>query len=243
MKRIIAIICAFSMIVSLAACGNQAKKTDAKNKKTSSASSKVMVDYRHKTEKYLYQKDNKDYTANYPQLSPEAPSYQKVNDLMKNAAMQTILSMGLKKTTETMTVKVKSNLTYYSNDFVSATFDETSYVSTAAHPNAAFRTVNFDLKNGNAVTTADLIVNSDALKAALLEAAKKQLKGDMKAAVTADVIKTGVESCSIYFNKTSVGFSLEVPHPLGDHIELELKYKDVKPFITKNAIWNTMIAK
>ena len=276
MRKVVAIICTLSIIVSLAACGNQSKKTESSSsssstgtssvsstsstssaKGTSSAadtqskkedgsaskstSSKVTLDYRHKIEKYLYQQNNKDYTANYPQLSPEAPNFQKANDVLKNTGMQTILSLGLQKTNETVKVEVRSTLTYYNNDFISATYEETSNVSTAAHPGAEFRTVNFDLKNGKTVTATDLIVKSDTLNAALLKAAKKQLSGELETAATAAVIKTGMESCSIYVTKGKVGFSLEVPHALGDHIELELTYNDIKPFITKNAIWNTII--
>jgi hypothetical protein len=270
-KKLITIICIFSMIATLTACGKQSIKTgnsassgaatsassgaaiSASGGAASTASSKAgtssaaprttAVGYRHKTMKYLYQKNNKDYTANYPQLSEEAPNYKKANDLMENTGLKTILSMGLQKTDATMEVKVRSDLTYYNTEFISATFDETSSVSTAAHPNAEFRTVNFDLKKGTAVTTADMIVKNDALNALLLTAAKKKVDNSMESQVTAAVIKKGMESCSIYFTKTSVGFSLVVPHALGDHLEVTIRYNDIKPFITTNALWKNIIVK
>ena len=246
MKKFIAILCALSMIVSLAACAKQPTQAGSKSSKSGSAasksaSSKISVDYRHKIEKYLYQKNNKDYTANYPQLSPEAPNYQKANDLLKKTGLQNILASGLKKEDATTTIKVKSKLTYYNENFISATFDESNNVSTAAHPSAEFRTVNFDLKNGVPVTKADMIVDSDALNTALLAAAKKQLKSDLTASLTTADIKDGMTNCSIYFSKTVIGFSLGVSHALGDHMEVTLKYADVKPYITTNAIWKNFI--
>jgi hypothetical protein len=237
MKKVWTIACALLMVVTLAACANQSKKTDGKSKDT--ASSKVAVDYRHKTTKYLFQKNGKDYTADFPQLSEEASNYQKANDLLKSTAMQTINAMGTTQTDAKMTAKVKSKLTNYDNQFISATFEETTSISAPAKSSKAFRTVNFDLKKGTALTTPDLIVQNDALNTTLLEAAKKQVSAKLKPSVTADVIKTGMQSCSIYFEHAKVGFSIKVPSTLGDHIEIELKYEDVKPFITKNAIWNT----
>lgn len=241
MKKIATIVCALLLVVTLAACGNQSKKVEQKSKDT--ASSKVTVNYRHKTVKYLYQKNNKDYTANFPELSEEAPNYQKANDLLKNTAMQTILSFGTKQEKAKTTVQVKSKLSFYSNDFVSATYKETSNTTTDAHPNAQFRTANFDLKKGTQVKTEDMIVKGDALNALLLKTAKKQLDHNIAEAVTADIIKSGMKSCSIYFEHQSIGFSMEVNHALGDHIEIELKYDEVKPFITTNELWKNFITK
>jgi hypothetical protein len=270
MKKFISIVCVFSMILTLAACGNQPTQTgntvsngasasasnnagktnsgtaasasSGKAGTSSTTSRTTAVGYRHKTMKYLYQKNNKDYTANYPQLSEEAPNYKVANELLEKTGLKTILSLGLQKTDAIMEVKVKSDLTYYNADFISATFEETSSISAKPNP-GAFRTVNFDLKHGTAVTAADMIVKNDALNALILTAAKKKVDNSLEAQVTADVIKKGMESCSIYFTKTAVGFSLTVPHALGDHLEVTVKFKDIKPFMTTNAIWNNIIEK
>jgi hypothetical protein len=266
MKKVVAIICTLSIIVSLAACGNQSKQTESSassrteissgssSQESSSASStqsqqvtssasgstssKTALDYRHKTEKYVYQQNNKDYSANYPQLSPEAPNYQKANDLLKSTAMQTIQSMGTTQTAAKMTAQVKSKLTNYDNRFISATFEETTSVSAPAKSSKAFRTVNFDLKKGTALKTADLIVQNDALNSVLLAEAKKQVDSKLKASVTAAVIKKGMQSCSVYFEKAKVGFSIKVPSTLDDHMEIELSFEDVKPFMSKSELWS-----
>ncbi len=246
MKRACSIFFAILLAFSLAACSNQPKKTSAKNNKDVSSKAleikKPSAEYRHKTEKYSYDQNNRKYSASYPQLSGDAQNCQKVNELLKNTALQTIQSAGKGKTEVAVLIRVKGKLTYNNDSFLSATFDETNQTA-SKEPVTAFRTVNFDLKNGKALTIADLIKENDALDALLLKEAKSHVDSDLKSSVTADVIKNGMKSCSLYFEKTKLGFSLPVSQKLKGHIEVELKYEDVKPFMTDHELWKELGAK
>jgi hypothetical protein len=45
-----------------------------------------------------------------------------------------------------------------------------------------------------------------------------------------------------YFTEVSLGISLEALHGVGDHLEFELKYQDIKEFINvNNEIWNELL--
>jgi hypothetical protein len=250
MKKALAIFTAAILVFTLAACSNQPQKTSVKtNSNTSSGNAAVSskpaevkkpsVEYRHKTEKYSYDQNNRKYSASYPQLSNEAQNYQKANELLKNAALQGIQSAGEGKTDVAVLIRVKGELSYTNDDFLSATFQETSQTA-SKKPVTAFRTVNFDLKNGKALTTADFIKENDALDALLLKGAKSEVDSDLKSSVTADVIKNAMKSCSLYFEKTKLGFSLPVPEKLEGHIEVELKYEDIKSFMTDNELWKQL---
>jgi Protein of unknown function (DUF3298). len=246
MKRALAILTAAILVFTLAACSNQPKKTSGKKSKEASSKAlelkKPSAEYRYKTEKYSYDQNNRKYSASYPQLSQDAQNYQKANALLKNTALQTIQSAGEGKTDVAVLIRVKGELSYNNDSFLSATFKETSQTA-SKEPVTAFRAVNFDLKNGKTLTAADLIKENDALDALLLKEAKSHVDSDLKSSVTADVIKSGMKSCSLYFEKTKLGFSLPVSQKLQGHIEVELKYEDVKPFMTDNGIWKELGAK
>jgi hypothetical protein len=45
-----------------------------------------------------------------------------------------------------------------------------------------------------------------------------------------------------YFKEDTLGISIEVPNAAGDHLEIELKYKDIKDNIkTENEIWKDLL--
>jgi hypothetical protein len=223
-----------SAVTSSATASGAAASSAAPAKKPSS-------EYRHKTEKYTYDQNNRKYNASYPQLSNEAQNYQKANELLKNTALQSIRAAGEGKTDLALLIRVKGKFTLTTKNFFSATYEETSQTA-SKEPVTAFRTLNFDLKNGKALTTADMIKQSDALNALVLKKAQSSVDSSLKSAVTADVIKNAMKSCSLYFEKTKIGFSLPVSQKLKGHIEVELKYEEVKPYMTNNALWKEITA-
>ena len=50
------------------------------------------------------------------------------------------------------------------------------------------------------------------------------------------------EHCSFYFSNDSLGISSEIAHAAGDHLEFEIKYKNLKDsIIGDNAFWNEIL--
>ncbi|MFZ5975586.1 MAG: hypothetical protein ACOYU3_09335 [Bacillota bacterium] len=207
-----------------------------------STPSPIAKAYEIKTDDFSYQKNNCDFKASYPQLVSSAlPNLADINARIKDSALETInASYGLDDGSTT-TIETTGTVTYSDPDFISITFNEYYNNSLAAHPWNGFRTLNINLKDGSTVTLKDMIKQSKALYQALLNAANEQLSDYLADEITLDIIKDGFYSDTIYFTPDRVGFSLEVFHVMGDHLELTLPYDKVKPFITGNKLWNKFI--
>ncbi len=262
MKKLFATICALALAFSVTACNHTSSSPDVKantnanstasfaakpnsnlnsgeiNSKINS-SSKPEFGYRYKTENYRYDENNKSFRINYPQFSDEIPNVSKINDLMKKTAMQTLDSLGKDKVWK---INVKSDISFHNENIISITFDENYALIGTTEMKETYRTVNYDIKKGAQLTSADLILKNDSLNSLVLKKAQDKANKKVKSKITAAVIKKSMESCSIYFEKDKVGFSLPVSHELGDHLEIELKYDEVKPFMTKSDVWNSLTA-
>lgn len=203
--------------------------------------SKNKGDYQVKTVDYSYKKDNISYKASYPQLTGKIANLDKVNEALKKSALQTINSLGTGKKAEKTTLKVTGDVTFQGKNFLSAGYNEYTTLSAKAETTHVLRTVNINLQTGVSVGLSDMIVKSDAFYKALEKAAKGQLDSELTKALTADVIKAGLDSSAIYFTDTAVGFSVQISKPEKRQIRITLDYQEVQPFITKNANWNNFI--
>lgn len=199
--------------------------------------------YTIKTVDYKYSENNRNYRASYPQLSSEGAKYDAVNALLKQAALKTVNSLGTAKAAKTVKVKVSDHVSYQGDDFISVTFRETVDKSDGNDSTSYFRTVNYDLKNKKAVSTADMIQTNSALLTALQNAVKKQMSDKKAVNYTAAVLQAGMKSCSVYFKEDGFGVSIPVSHALDDHEELTMNYDQTSGFRTGNAAWSYFIKK
>lgn len=193
--------------------------------------------YTVKMDSYSYKNDNNIYNASYPVLSGKITNADKINAAIKSTAMKTINSMGTSKKKDKTTVKVNGDVAYEGKNFISIGFNEYVKVSTPkATPTRTLRVININLSTGAILSMDDLVVKNDAL-CKTLESVKGQLSGDVAPYITADVIKSALDSGSVYFSKYGVGFGLPVSKPDKRTIKLVLTYDQMKPFMTSNAIW------
>ncbi|QEY35615.1 DUF4163 domain-containing protein [Caproiciproducens galactitolivorans] len=193
--------------------------------------------YTVKEESYSYKNDNNAFTATYPVLSGKIPNVDKINATIKSTAMKTINSMGTSKKKNKTTVRVSGEVAYEGKNFISIGFNEYVKVSTPkAKPTRTLRVVNINLNTGTVLSTNDLIVKNDAL-CKTLESVRGQLSGDVAPYITADVIKSALDSGAVYFSKYGVGFGLQVNKPDQRLIKLVLTYEQMKPYMTNNEIW------
>ncbi len=270
MRKFFAAICALVLAFSVTACNNTPSSPDVKanaNANSSASSNSIASSasnsgansiassstastnasssaspkfgYQYTTEKYRFDKNKKNLKVNYTQLSAEASNAEKANALLKKVAMQTLDAMGTSKLDY---IEVKSSVTYHNDSFISNTFEETSRVAGSKVSVGAFRTVIFDLNKGVALSADDVVLRGDKLNALLLTKVKDKVKTKQKPLINADLIKKSMESCSVYFRKGNIGFSLPVSRELGDHLEIELTFEEAKPFMTKSEIWNSLTA-
>lgn len=281
MKKLLALICALAMVLSMSACKGQAAPTQnntvsgassqtasgavpsgtvsgaassaAESSKPSIPSQAPRVEnpkavsglnngtYTVKDEKYSYKNGNMSYSASYPVLSGKISNADKVNTAIKTSALKTINSLGTGVKTNKTTVKVNSDVTYEGTGFISLGFNEYVKLSANADNDHTLRAMNINLKTGAALEMKDLIVKNDALYKALETAAKQQLSSDIAPSVTASVIKSALESGSVYFTKYDVGFAFQITKPEKRLVKLSLTYAQVKPFATSNEIWKNFL--
>lgn len=197
--------------------------------------------YTMKTEEYKYKENNKNYRASYPQLSSDGINCDAVNALLKQTALQTINSLGTAKSENEVKVKVSDHISYQGDNFVSITFRETVDKNDGGDSVSYFRTVNYDLKNQKAVSTADMVQKNSAMQTALQNAVKEHMTEKKAASYTAAVLQSGMQNCSIYFKDGSLGVSIPVSHDLDDHEELIVDYDDTAGFRTSNAAWSYFV--
>lgn len=214
-----------------------AASTTAKPHSEKAAANLNTGEYKIKTSKYSYQKDNLNYSAQYPQLTAGAKK-DAVNKALETSAMKTIQSMGTAKKEQRTSVWVTGDVTYEGKNFLSAGFNEYVKLSPNAKSKHVMRTVNVNLKTGTAVSLKDMITTSDAFYQALEAASKQQ---NQSAALTAAQIKSGLNSDVIYFTGDSVGFAVELAKPEQKLVRITLDYTTAKPFMTKNENWGNFI--
>lgn len=217
---------------SSAAAGQ--KPSSAASQGTPSASKSP---YKIDTTTYKFNKGSKSYRVEYPQLTGSG-NYSGVNSALKQAAMKTVNSIGTGNLSSFAEVKVSSHVNFFSSNFLSVQFQESSRTSQSADKTQSFRTVNYDLKSSKALSTNDLIQKNGALTGAVKNAVKKQMSPKKQQLYTDAVIASGLNSCSVSFKDDGFGLSLPVSAALGGHEELKVDYKDTVAFRTSNAVWS-----
>lgn len=208
-------------------------------------------DYSYKDVSFGFNKNFKQYHATYQQLSANVPNSGKINDLIKQTALQTINSYGTEKGSSAILVSEKTSAPYHGSDLLSLMFKETVETmplngstpdKTKDKITTSVRTLNIDLKTGEVLNTQDVVQNNSALMKALEGAAKKISKKKVAQGLTPAVIQSGLAKCSIYFKTDEIEFSLPVPESLGGHVELEVKYGDTDGFRTNSTVWQNFAA-
>ncbi len=192
-------------------------------------------DYIVKTEKYVNDLKKPTVTASYPQLSKNGADYSAVNNLLKTTALQTITAKGKSLTK----MRVGESIMFRGKDFLSVVFKESYTVGGTS--TQGYRVVNYDLKNKKALSTSDLVTANGALVSALRTAAQKRLGEKKAAAITDDMLRSGIQAGLFYVDRIGVGFYIPVPKDQGDFVQLSLKYDDTSSFRTSNDAWKCLV--
>lgn len=228
-----------SGVSSAAVSGAVAANTAPRIASAKALAGKNKGDYQVKTVEYNYSIDNIVYKATYFQLSGKIANLDKINETLKNTALQTINSLGTGKKSAKTTVKVNGDITYQGKNFISVGYNEYATTSPKMKSERVLRTVNIDLKTGTSVVASDLIVQNSALYKALEKAAKEQKDTGVASALTAKAIQSGLDSKIIYFTDYGIGLGVLTS---GKHLStITLTYQEVQPFMAKNQVWNNFI--
>jgi len=202
--------------------------------------------------------DEKDISINYPSIDglSDTDKQNQINDILEREAF-VIINEVYEGYTENLSLNFDYQIVLKSNDLLSVQFQGFSFAKGAAHPLHLFNTANIDMNQGSKLMLRDLVKIDenfvDKYRSEVADLDKNEMEG----------LKYVIDSYSdenllAYFNgadtsfeeswtysylaKDAIGISLEAPYVAGCHIEVELKYEDIKDNVkADNPIWAKLI--
>ena len=209
----------------------------------------------YEIQKTSYVKNN--IKIEYPQISGlrDTVRQKTINDVLKNDAMMLNI---YGSEDDKVSLDIKYDVKWKGSNLLSVAYSGYGYVKGNAYPNNLFYTTNIDINKGDRLKLKD-IVNMD--KRFIEKFRGYKVKDPDVNQATAAAFKYIPQTHSVddmlkhfkeadaefgksrytfsYFTKDSIGVSLEVPHAVGDHIEIEVKYQDLVDYVKfENGIWN-----
>ncbi|KNY27928.1 hypothetical protein [Pseudobacteroides cellulosolvens] len=195
--------------------------------------------------------NNREINITYPQIKKlEDESRQNsINDLLRKEAF-TVLD--LFRYQDDITIKINYKITRKSNYILSVTYD--GYARPRrTYPSRLFYTVNIDINSGRKIELKDYINidksfinkfrNYEVREPEMNQASASAFDYILKSYSDEDLIRCFNTADSSYakspfafsyLTNDSLGISMEAPHVAGGHIEIELKYTNIKDNIETN---------
>ena|GEM_PF-1954914 len=182
----------------------------------------------------------KNIKINYPQIYnlSNSSKKQKINKLIKTSVLEVLNDY--KDSVSSLSLTMDYVIKYKGEDLLSIEYLGLANVKGAAHPVNVIKTTNIDLKKAKLLSISDVVTLNDSFVEKIRSGKYKAYSSDLdlKAAgalkdvlngySNQDLLKTfKQQTAKFYFNKDSLGVSIEVAHVVGDHLEMEMKYKDL----------------
>ncbi|SEW16299.1 hypothetical protein [[Clostridium] fimetarium] len=179
---------------------------------------------------------NSNVNIKYPQLIGDKRDYSEVNNFIKETIMEHLYDYGVDYSNLTITVDFK--ITFSNKRLISIVFSGFGNVRTAAHPNNIFYSLNIDLEACSKIKLQDICsINSNLVK--IYREKWAQQTDEVRAVILRDyndddLIKAFTQADNLgssvysYLTSNGVAFSLSVSHAIGDHIETEINYQEIK---------------
>jgi hypothetical protein len=202
--------------------------------------------------------NDKGITINYPQVKgmSDSKKQEQINQIIESEALH-ILQGYSDKELDNLNMQFNYEITLQNTKILSIKYSGMRYLKGTAHPTSVFFTTNINMNKGNKlrlnemvnidnlfvekVRKGKLITESPQISLEMLKLENDKLIEGFNAA---DLMgypenKRGIY---IYFTGNSLGISVEVGHSYGDHVEFEVKYKDIADNIkVENEVWKNII--
>lgn len=189
---------------------------------------------------------DKEIEIKYPQLTgmDDVAFQEKINNLIKHEALK-ILDV---YADPDVTMDIEYKITTKGPRFLSIQYLGYQNTTGAAHPVNVFYTTNINLDTGSKVKLSDVVTIDQAFLEKFkkgtyvkwdpdLEIPKEYLEDYINKDYLIEEFKNadslGEENGSntfSYFTEDALGISISVPHALGDHVEIEIKYADLSKY-------------
>ncbi|KZE40470.1 hypothetical protein AV540_25740 [Brevibacillus parabrevis] len=193
---------------------------------------------------------DKGIVIRYPQLlnSKNGIKQDEINKLIKDEAMKVLnyYADGL----DVLALEIHYKIKYHGEKLMSIEYTGIGNIKGSAHPNNIFFTTNINLEEARKIRLADIVtINEQFFE--VIKSGKFTLQNGVikdksevvqrfneysidelaKMFTNSDSLdKVGTEQQSdvfSYFTNDNLGISFGVPHVLGDHLEIEIKYSDI----------------
>lgn len=195
---------------------------------------------------------NKDIKINYPQITnlSDANKQKIINNIIKNEALKVLNYYS--ETESGLTLEINYDIKRKGANLLSIQYLGIGNVKGAAHPNNLFYTTNINMSKGTRLRLKDVVNIDENFIRKFKDREFKPLKSEDSGMIdSSDLIKQfskadsldniGIEDQSdifSYLTKDSLGINISVSHAAGDHVEFEIKYKDIANNVkVENEVW------
>ncbi len=222
------------------------------NRKKVSIDSPQITDYKVTSTTFKRQK----VAINYPQIIDfkDTHKQQMINDLLKTEALNVL---DFYEDFNGLSLEINYRVTWQGQNLLSLQYYGIGESQGAPYPLSYFYTVNVDMKKGCKLRLKDFIkIDKQFVTKFRNYKVKDPATNQASQAAFDDILETSsVEQLLRYFegadssyknsaftfsyiSKDALYISIEVPHEVGDHTEIELKYEEIKNNLRiENEIW------
>lgn len=222
---------------ALSGCGstNNAQSESSPTSTTDESQPEAITSVKTDTKTYSDNSHkNSSVEIKYPQLQGESESFAAINKHIADT-VKSFADAVYGDDYENLELKLDYKILYSEKDLLSVTFEGLGNVTSAAHPNNWFFALSYNLATGKQIRPIESVsVDSDFIKA-LREAVKSDsYKEEWLNGLDDDALYSLLKDSDVlfkgnysFYTKDAFGISLEVPHALGDHIELLIPYSSL----------------
>ena len=192
---------------------------------------------------------DKNIKINYPQISNLNDNEKQIrlNEMIKTQVLGILENYndGINDLNLEMDYEIK----YQGKDLLSIQYIGLSATKGAAYPINEYNTANIDLKNEQLLKLSDVVTINDnfieKFNSGKYVAYSKSLNLESEGALidalhnfdnNSLIESLNKETTNFYYTMDTLVVSIELPHVLGDHLEMEIKYNDLGNLLLKNPV-------
>lgn len=236
--------------------GAQTESEKINNNNTEVHDNPIGINYKVIDERYL----DKEITIVYPQITnlDDNNKQKSINDILRSEAL---VVLDFYEDSKDVSLVINYKIAWQGKNILSVQYSGIANEKNAAYPLRLFYTSNININDGSKIRLKDFV----KIDKGFVERFKNfKVKDPDINQASASAFNYIIDTCSeedliryfegadssyensaftfSYFTKDAIGISIETPHAVGDHVEIELKYEDVKDKIrTENKIWNDFL--
>lgn len=251
-RKLLFLLVLIIVSIQLTACGAKKEYSAVVKGKGDSTNQPYSV----LSESYVF----KDAKINYPQINglSNVSLQESLNSLLKEEALS--ITETYKADDNEVHLEVDFVIKQKSERLISVQYLGYVYVQNTPHPTNLFYTTTINLKSGSKVKLADLLkidkelvkkfrdgryipfdeglnLEKEGVLTDLIEGFTDEELIDLS--VAADKMDESNSSNTFtYFTDNSIGISIGIPHPYGDHLEIEIPYEEIRSLVRgEQGIW------